>query len=56
MNGFAHGGLNEEDFGPKGGLDTLKTFDAFRELLSPSPSLYRGFFGAAPNWMVGEMF
>lgn len=29
MNGFAHQGLDEDAFGPKSGLDTLKTFDAF---------------------------
>jgi hypothetical protein len=33
MNGgFENHGLDEDAFGPKGGLSNLKTFDAFRKL------------------------
>ena len=34
MNGgFEKHGLDEDAFGPNGGLSDLKTFDAFRKLL-----------------------
>ena len=36
MNGFEKHGLDDNTFGPKSGLDTLKTFDAFRKLPSAS--------------------
>jgi hypothetical protein len=33
MNGgFEKHGLDEDAFGPKGGISNLKTFDAFRKL------------------------
>lgn len=40
MNGgFEKHGLDDDAFGPKGGLSNLKTFDAFRKL--PSLKLRR---------------
>jgi len=46
MNGFAHHGLDEGDFGDNKG-PSLKAFDAFRMLPSPLPNSYSPLSGSA---------